>query len=703
MWRYGGVVPLILSLGSGSAWAANTLHDVSVTALDDRTVEVALSMSDAGVEVASFSLDDPPRVVVDLPDTRLAAEPATRVVDLGIVQSWRGIEAAGRTRLVIDLEQSASERIRVEGTKAFVAIAPREVVVPEGAPAQATAQPMATGPRITDIEFRRGEGGRARVHVELSDPMVPIDMRRQGRQILVEFLNASIAPELVRRLDVTDFGTPVAFVDSFASGRNVQLTLVTTGEFSHLGYQVGPRYTIEVRTEETGGAEQRDGDEFTGERLSLSFQDIDVRAVLDILADFTGLNIVVSDSVSGSLTLRLNNVPWDQALDLVLKTQGLAMRRSGNVILVAPAAELTAQERLELESRSQLSELAPIRSEVFKIRYARAEDLAELIAGQELGLVEDEGQTSGPQLLSARGLVISDERTNTLIIYETAERLADIRELIERLDIPVRQVLIESRIVNVEDNYFQSIGVRFGAAVDATSVTEGGNVEPTVVGGTVEGNLVIEPTTGFESPAGSGVEGLISSFPATAIAGASPAAIQLLVGKIGTRLLQLELSALQQDGRAEVISSPRVITADQQTAEISQGSLIPFQESAGASGATSTSFQEAVLKLNVTPQITPDDRINMTLEVTDDQPAALVANSAINTARVTTQVLIDDGDTVVLGGIFRENRRETVNKVPFFGDLPVVGVLFRDRTANRQKSELLVFITPRILPEELPE
>jgi type IV pilus assembly protein PilQ len=695
---------VVLLTASGSVTAADTLQDVSVRALDDQRVEIALDLAAGTAQVTSFNLNDPPRIVVDLKDTRVGIEPTSRPIGTGIVKGLRTIDAGGRTRIVVDLTQAATERVRTDGTTVIVEIMPRDGTAAPS-PSTRDAPPPADnrGPTVSDIDFRRGDAGQARILVTLSEPTIPVDIQRVGRTIVTQFANAALADRLERRLDVTDFGTPVTFIDSFAHEGNVRLVIETTGEFSHLGFQVGPVYTIEVRresvvTEATDPAEL----EYTGDRLSLSFQDIDGRAALDIIADFTGLNVVVDDAVSGRITLRLKEVPWDQALDVILQSQGLAMRRTGNVILVAPADQLSARERVELESRSQLSELAPIRSEVFKIRYARAEDLAELIAGQALRPEQENTLTAGPQLLTARGLVIPDARTNTLIIYETAERLADIRELIERLDVPVRQVMIESRIVSVANTYFESLGVQFGAAVNDFSLSPGGIPEGAVGGGTVPGTLKPPAVTGFESPGGSGLEGLISSFPASGAAGVSPAAVQLVLGKVGTRLLQLELSALQQDGRAEVISSPRVVTADQQTAFISQGTLIPFQESAGASGATSTSFQEATLSLNVTPRITPDERINMRLEVSDDSPTPVGQAVGINTRRITTEVLVNNGDTVVLGGILREDKRKSVNKIPLLGDIPVLGVLFRNTKDDSQKSELMVFITPTVMPQEPP-
>ncbi|HSH28834.1 MAG TPA: type IV pilus secretin PilQ, partial [Thiohalobacter sp.] len=519
---------------------------------------------------------------------------------------------------------------------------------PESAPRSAAA-----GSRIDNVDFRRGPDGEARVMIQLSNPNIPVDMRQEAGKVVLDIHNTQLPAELERRLDVIDFATPVQTIDTRSRGDNVRVTIAPEGEYEHIAYQSDNLFTVEVRKVTKEEQEQRRREEigYTGERLSLNFQDIEVRSVLQLIADFTNTNIVVSDTVSGNITLRLQNVPWDQALDIVLKTKGLAMRKNDDVILVAPSEELAAREKLELESQKQIEELAPLFSEFIQVNYAKAADLATLLKG--------EGGGEGASILSERGSVTIDQRTNTLLVKDTAERLEDIRRLITSLDIPVRQVMIESRIVIANDDFAKDLGAKFGLSKSTSfdnnkflalgGKNEGDVTYEGVFYDPVSGNLVQEPViTGFEVPGGSGTEGLITN-----LAVADPAgAIGFTIGRLGNHLLQLELSAMQAEGRGEVLSNPRVITSNQHEASIQQGVEIPYQE-ASSSGATSVSFKEAVLELNVTPQITPDDRIIMDLRVSKDSVGQVFAGvPSINTRNVETQVLVDNGDTVVLGGIY---------------------------------------------------
>jgi len=533
---------------------------------------------------------------------------------------------------------------------------------------------------IESIDFRRGESGEGRIMVNLSDPAIVVNTFEQGDNVVVEFIGVDLPEELSRRLDVIDFATPVKVVDTKQVGDNVRMLIEAGGVFDHLAYQSEDLFTLDVKALTEVEQEKAKKDKFTysGERLSLNFQNIEVRAVLQLIADFTGLNMVASDTVSGSLTLRLKNVPWDQALDIILKTKGLAMRQTGNVILIAPTEEIAAREKLELEAQKQIEELAPLRSEFIQVNYAKASTLSTLLRAEENSLMTD------------RGRVSVDERTNTLLVRDTADAINDIREMVATLDIPVRQVLIESRIVIADDTFNRDLGVRFGVSYQWN--VNGSNRTQAAIGGGLEGDTNFNGTAAFST---AGNENLIVDLPI----GNPASAIKFAVVSIPDFILQLELQALQLEGRGEVISNPRVVTANQKEATIEQGTEIPFQE-ASSSGATSTSFKKAVLSLRVTPQITPDDRVIMDLEVNQDTVGQEFSGiPSVDTRSVSTQVLVDNGDTVVLGGIYEQVKREDVTKVPFFGDLPYLSWLFKTTSIRDTKTELLIFVTPRILKD----
>ena len=527
--------------------------------------------------------------------------------------------------------------------------------------------------------------------VTLSNPSTPVDVREEGGKIVVEAFKANVPSSLVQSLDVMDFATPITKVETRPFGENVKIEISPTGEYDYLAYQTNEIFTVEVRSLSSQEKEalQKERLIYTGERLSLNFQDIEVRAVLQLLADFTGLNLVTSDTVGGRITLRLKNVPWDQALDIILKSKGLSKRQVDNVIMVAPTEEVAAREQLELESQQKIEELAPLRSDFIQVNYAKAEDLATLLKSEE------------NRLLSERGNVTVDVRTNTLLIQDTAGKLEDIRRLLQRLDIPVRQVLIESRIVIANNDFAKDLGVRFGTNFDGSF---GDNF--TLTGGSLPGYLdnTSDPATfapGFEvnSEGGTNQEGLMVNLPVTAPSGG----LNLLVGKVGTYLLQLELTAMQTEGRGELVSSPRLITSDQTQATIKQGVEIPYQE-ATSSGATKVAFKEALLKLDVTPHITPDDRVRMDLVISKDNPdfsRVVLGVPPIDTRKIETTVLVDNGETVVLGGVFERTKTSNTEKVPFFGDIPYAGVLFRRNEKVDNNNELLIFVTPKILKETL--
>ncbi|MBU1190577.1 MAG: type IV pilus secretin PilQ [Gammaproteobacteria bacterium] len=680
-----------------AADAANTLESVDVGSLPGNKVQVILKMSEPAEHPLSFTIDNPARIALDLPDTRNGLGKAAKPIGVGLAKSLTAVEAQGRTRVVLNLVEMAPYETRVEGNMIVVTLqdnagaAAATAAAPAAAAATNTATaasstPAAGGNGIQNVDFRRGDKGEGRIIITLPNSNTPIDMRQEAGQVVLELYNTSLPENLERRLDVADFATPVQTIDTFTKGKNVRMVIAPSGEYDHVAYQTDNLYTVEIKptTKEQQEVRRREQLGYTGERLSLNFQDIEVRSVLQLIADFTGTNIVVSDTVTGNLTLRLQNVPWDQALDIVLKTKGLAMRKNNDVILVAPSEEIAAREKLELESQKQIEELAPLYSEYMQVNYAKAEDISTLLKGEE-----------GTSMLSERGTVSIDERTNTLLIRDTAEKLADVRKLVAILDIPVRQVLIESRIVIASDDFARDIGVRLGGnKVDSSNTTNTG------IGGGLPGDVswssfnqfIINP--GDSDPP---VDALLTDLRVTDPMGA----VNFVIGRVGKDLLRLELSAMQAEGKGEVISSPRVITANQKEAVIRDGVEIPYLE-ASSSGATSVSFKEAVLQLRVTPQITPDDRVIMDLKVNQDTVGDIFSGvPSIDTRAVETQVLVDNGETAVLGGIYIQENRKEVDKIPFLGDLPGIGFAFRTTRDLNNKSELLIFVTPKILKDNL--
>ncbi len=684
-----------LSLLSVNAHAAS-LDDVSFASLPGDRVQIKLMMSEPlSSDPLNFTIDNPARIALDFPGVDLNLPSKSKNIGLGMANSLNAVEAGGRTRVVINLTSSVSYSINLEGNNVLVTLE-SGVGSTDSAVVQAPSSMAASSGSIENIDFRRGPEGEGRIIVELSDSSVPIDMGTESGRIVVNYIDTQLPSSLDRKLDVIDFATPVKEIDTRAEGNNVRMVIDTVSdEYDHLAYQSNNIYTIEFKPLTKEQLEQQKKEKFgyTGERLSLNFQNIEVRAVLQLIADFTGLNMVTSDSVTGNVTLRLKNVPWDQALDIILKSRGLSKRQAGNVIMVAPAEEIAARERLELEAERQIEELAPLRTEFVTVNYADANDLVNLIQADE------------NNLLSERGTVSIDERTNTLIIQDVSASLQAIRELVTELDVPVRQVLIESRIVNADESFAKDIGVRFGYSKNSRKGgslardTAGGTLESNdapfaAVGGGQPGNVAYDTFTSFNDGTN---ENLIVDLPAVPTDAAS---LALAVGKLGSYLLQLELSALIAEGRGEDIASPRVITANQTEALIESGVQIPYQE-ASSSGATAVNFQDAVLSLRVTPQITPDDTIIMDLQVNQDTVSAttVLGVPAINTRSVATQVLVENGETVVLGGVYSSSDRRSIDRVPFFGDLPYLGWLFKRTNIDSSKSELLIFITPKIIKD----
>ena len=691
---------LLLCVNAGAA--QNALKNVTYNALPGNNVQVVLEMEGVVAAPSSFSTDNPARIALDFSDTANLFGQKNQPVGIGQVRSITAIEASGRTRVVVNLVSAVDYDLSIDGTKVFLnigggnasspSIVQASSAVSSSSQSQATkATAVASQRAVQSVDFRRGDTGEGRVMLQLNDASAVVDMREEGGRIVLDILNASVPVDLERKFDVSDFATPVKMFEVTGDGKNVHVEISTVGEYEHLAYQADELYTVEFRPLTKAEKEElkRRQETFTGDRLSLNFQDIEVRSVLQLLADFTGLNLVTSDTVTGRITLRLKNVPWDQALDIILKTRGLSMRQNGNVVLIAPTEEIAAREKLELESQQQIEELAPLYSEYIQINYAKAKDIQELLKSPDNQLI-----TPG------RGNVTVDERTNTLLIRDTAAKLDDIRRLIDKLDVPVRQVLIESRVVIANDDFAKDVGVRFGFNTDGSFRDE----SYAIIGGGMEGYLgnTFGLAPGIENPAGSGQEALLVNLPQT-LSSSRGGALNLIVGRIGSYLLQLELSAMQQEGRGEIISSPRVITSDQHKAVIKQGIEVPYQE-ASSSGATSVSFKEAVLKLDVTPHITPDDRVIMDLVVNKDSPdfsRAVLGVPPVDTRSVETSVLVDNGETVVLGGVFERTAQTTRESIPFFGDLPVVGNLFQQRGKRDENKELLIFVTPKILKDSL--
>jgi type IV pilus assembly protein PilQ len=657
--------------------AGNSLQSIDFAELPGNKAQITLTLSKPAPAPLSFTIDNPARIALDFADTSNNLDKRSQNIGIGMAESITAVEAQGRTRVVVNLVDMVPYEAHAEGNKVILLVQNAGGEQSEAA-AMASRATGGSDDTITNIDFRRGADGQGRVIVDLSDPSIPVDMQQQGGKVLVDFYRAQLPEELERRLDVLDFATPVKTIDTYTRGNNVHMVITPIGDYDYLAYQSNNQFTIEVKalTKEEVEASKKDEFGYSGERLSLNFQDIEVRSVLQLIADFTGINVVVSDTVSGSLTLRLKNVPWDQALDIILKTKGLAMRQTGNVMLVAPSEEIAAREKLELESQKQIEELEPMYSEFIQVNYAKASDLAALLKSSETTLLSD------------RGMVTTDERTNTLLVQDTASKLVETRQLVSTLDIPVRQVLIESRIVIASNDFSRDLGVKFGLSKQ----TEFNDDHIIAAGGTLDsirGNNIIDP--GFQP------DGLLVDLP---VIGAT-SSIGLAVGKIGSHMLNLELTAMEAEGQGEVISSPRVLTSNQRTAFIQSGVEIPYQE-ATSSGATSVSFKDAVLELKVTPQITPDDRIIMDLDVKKDSVGEIFLGvPSIDTNEVSTQVLVDNGETLVLGGIYEQEKIKEIDRVPFFGELPLVDWMFKNTSITDDKAELLIFVTPKIVKEDL--
>ncbi len=691
----GGAVALLAIAWSQLAQAQVAVHltAVEVQPMQGQSLQIRLRTDGVAPQPLTFTIDRPARLSVDLPDVALALQNRRVDVGQGGVDTIVAAEASGRTRVVFNLDALVPYTARAEGDSVVVTLGEATVAQAAAAPASVAASAGGVS-SITGVDFRRSPDGAGRVIVQLSDPATPASLRQEGNRVIVDFTGAQLDEQLMKRYDVVDFATPVTMVDATRVGDNARIVVTATGDFEQLAYQTDNRYVVEVKQRAKAAALAMKDKVYTGERLTLNFQDIDVRAVLQLLADTSGQNIVVSDSVKGRVTLRLQNVPWDQALDIVLRTKGLDMRRKDNVIMVGPQAELAEHERAELAAQKDIQELAPLRTEFLQVNYAKASDIARLVKS-----------TGGGSLLSARGNVTVDDRTNTLLVQDTADQLTAIRNMVSTLDIPVRQVLIESRIVIASDDFSRELGVRAGFTRVSDDIKDlmaiSGSAQSTdAIMGSALDNLA---TTGQPFPVNvpfGNFDRYNVNMPVANPAGR----IALSILDFDDFLIDLELSAAQNEGRSEIKSTPRVITSNGREAIIEQGVEIPFKESA-SSGATTTQFKKAVLALKVTPQITPDDRIILDLTVSKDSVGQVVPSAtggfvpSIDTRNIQTQVLVKDGQTVVLGGIMETEKRDTEKKVPLLGDVPILGNLFKSKSKTNNRKELLIFVTPKILHE----
>jgi type IV pilus assembly protein PilQ len=678
---------LMLAAASFAANAqANAIESINVSPSSGGKIMVRVTLKEAPASApAGFTVNNPPRIAFDFPNTTSALGRTTQEVGEGDLRSINVVQAGDRTRLVLNLNRVSAYDTQIDGRALLITL--QGAAATAGAAGTTTqfaqVQPGDSRHALRDIDFRRGNAGEGRVVIDLSDNTVGIDLKVQGKAIVIEFINTALPQNLQRRLDVTDFGTPVQTVSAVAQGNNARVVIEPSGNWEHTAYQSDSRFTVEVKQAQEQERIARGGG-YTGERLSLNFQNVEVRAVLQVIADFTGLNIITSDTVGGSLTLRLKDVPWDQALDIILQSKGLDMRKTGNVVWIAPRDELATREKLALEAQAQINDLEPTRTESFQLNYQKGADFQALLSNP------------AQRILSKRGSAVVDARTNTVFVQDTPSRLEEVRKLLRKVDVPVRQVMIESRIVEASDLWSRALGVRMGLFEDGASRTHrttrpfgthiGAELQNT---GQAGGFVVGTPT--LTGP------GLNVNLPA---AGGSVFST-ILFNSDRTRLLSIELSALQADNKGKIVSSPRVITSDQVEATIEQGTEIPYQ-SATSSGATSVSFKKATLSLRVKPQITPDDNVIMNLRINKDSVSSLaVTPPAVDTKQIVTEVLVENGGTVVIGGIYEQTELTGVNKVPVLGDLPYIGFLFKQTTKRDDRRELLIFITPRIIKEGL--
>ena len=678
--------------------AANSIEAINVAGQRGGSIVVRITLKQPLADPpAGFTINNPPRIAFDFPGTSNALGKNTQEVGDGDLRNMNIVQAGERTRLVMNLSKLLAYDTKIDGRNVIITLQP----VAAGTAATpvtsrfAEAKVVDTRHSLRDVSFRRGPNGEGRIIVDLSDNAVGIDLRQQGRSLIIDFQNTALPKNLERRLDVVDFATPVQTIDTFMQGSNSRIAIEPKGLWEHSAYQTDNRFIVEVKpvVEDPTKLIQGTRRGYTGEKLSLNFQNVEVRAVLQVIADFTGFNFITSDTVTGNLTLRLKDVPWDQALDIILQAKGLDMRKNGNVVWIAPSDELATKEKLALEAQSQIADLEPTRTESFQLNYQKADAIQKLL-----------GDKTQP-ILSKRGSVVVDARTNTLFVQDTPSKLEAVRALVRKIDVPVRQVMIEARIVEASDTFSRNLGARLGVADSRFGDTLGGKAAQRVtVGGSLDATgfltnqLGSPPTFGGAAAATDWQRTLGVNLPAAGISGANPGVFSvILFNEALTRFLNLEVSALQADGKGKIISSPRVITADQVEATIEQGTEIPYQQ-ATSSGATAVAFKKATLSLKVRPQITPDDNIIMKLDVHKDSVGVVTtAGPSIDTKQIVTEVLVQNGGTVVIGGIYSQTESDSTTKIPVLGDIPYVGFLFRQNAKTDNKSELLIFISPRII------
>jgi len=654
------------------AEAQNSITALNVSRTGDGATVIKVELAQPLANVpAGFTINTPPRIALDFPNTANGLGKSVQDFSEGDLRSANIVQAGNRTRLVINLNQMLAYDTKIDGNNLLITLQGKAAVVAGSTSRFAEAKQGAQKHTLRDVDFRRGKNGEGRIQVDLSDPGIGIDIRQQGTTLIVDFLKTSLPRNLQRKLDVVDFATPVQGVDTFAQGENVRMVIEPKGLWEHAAYQTDDKFIVEVKPIADDPNKLAKGGQigYVGEKLTLNFQKIDVREALNVIADFTELNMVISDTVSGNLTLRLKDVPWDQALEIILQSRGLDMRKNGNVIQVAPREEIAAKEKLNLAARQEISELEEIRTESFQLSYQTVAEMVKLLTDAK------------QPILSKRGSAVSDPRTGTIFVQDTPSRLEEVRKIIRQIDVPVRQVLIEARFVSATDDFNRTLGGRLGYTGPAVGPGAGfavGTNTPTASRGVIGGNVNLPG-------ASSGMGGLTLS----------------LFNPLATKVLTLELTASELDGRTKNIASPRVVTKDKVAATISAGTQIPYQVST-SSGATSIAFKDATLKLNVTPQITPDDHINMQVTANQDTVGTIYSGvPSINTKSVNTEVLVENGGTVVIGGVFTQDIGDSTQKVPLLGDVPVVGWLFKNNVKSDTKSELLIFITPKIMDDAM--
>ncbi len=701
--------PVLRHLGRGISMMGALL--ISLSAYAQNTIEAVTGSIQGGSEVirvdlaqplpavpGGFSIQVPARIALDLPGVTNGLGRPTVEINQGNLRSVNVVQAGDRTRMVLNLKQATGYKTEIRGKSLFITLEPVQAAAPVTAQAPVFAENRNRDVLpIKDLDFRRGGEGAGRVIVDLANNQVGVDIKQQGQTLVVEFLKSSLPEGMRRRLDVADFGTPIQTVTTFQNGDRVRMVIEPRGAWEHSAYQSDNQFVVEVRQLKVDATKLVQGTGFTGEKLSLNFQNIEVRSLLQVIADFTNFNIVTSDTVTGSVTLRLKDVPWDQALDIILRAKGLAMRKVGTVLWIAPRDELAAKEKQELEANQAIQNLEPLKSISIQLNYTKVNDILGQISGTG-GL--NQSVQAGAKLLSPRGTVFGEPRTNQLFVTDIPSRLVLIQEMVTKLDVAVRQVLIEARIVEAQDTFGKSLGIRLGG-VDLRGVRGGeagyglNNTNRVAGAGTYE---AIGGTTGQTGTALDALNTTLVNLPAVGQGGYNPASFAVsLFSYAANRFLNMELSALEADGKGKIVASPRVVTADQTKALIEQGTEYPYQQST-SSGATAVAFKKATLKLEVTPQITPEGNVILDVDVTKDSRGETTAQGiAINTKHVRTQVLVENGGTVVIGGIFELTETDNVTQVPLLGDIPYMGNLFKTKTRSTSKQEMLVFITPKVV------